>query len=561
METNGKMDQATMDRLMAAVSNAAETRTQLFQQYFGTMMDRRRDINTECGYPESGSITPWMLQAFHEREPLAARVNSLMAEECWKVYPEIVEDEDAEEPSEFDEAVRDLGQSLRGKSWHKPTESSGSAINSYLKRLDRQCGIGSYGVLLFGFDDGLDYSKPVKGVIEQGSDPTSEPQVGVNDAGHIELTPGPIKEPSFQRYTLTTNAPKQRPKLLFLRIFPQALAQVSQWENNRASPRFGQPVMYLITFNDPNQASFAYASPIETTRSVHWTRVLHVADNLASSEVLGVPRCVPVLNPLLDVQKIRAADGEGYWRNAFAQLFLEMLPEFADVPEDKAALRSMMEQMQNGLQRWGVLSGFSAKSVPPVIVDPTPHMDTQINVICIQLTCPRRIFEGSERGELSSAQDSDEWAGRVQGRRDDFCTPSIVCGFYDRLIMVGVLPEPEQYIVKWPKKASLTEQEKATVAMTKTQALVAYISGGGEQMVTPLAFLSQWLDFDDEEAEQMLEDVEEHLEEKEQEDIEKQQMLIAKGLVPDPTAPKPLPPVKLRDGETLVKQEDGLPLA
>lgn len=581
-ETNGKApapDQVTVNRFLEAVANAAETRTQLARQMFSTMMDRRRDINAECGYPESSTVTPWSLQCLHDREPIAARVNELMAKECWKLFPQVTDQEKpGKKQSPFDLAVLELNRGLKGRSWHKPTKDQGSIVNSYLKRLDEQCGIGAYGALLLGFDDGLDLMLPVKGVDERGSDPTDMPSSMPDlyagswipfsgsqvQGGQVYGPNKPTRNSSFKPYSLTVNADKTKGrKLLYMRVFPQSLALVSQWENNRASPRFGQPLMYFITFNDPNQTSFSYGSPLGTTRNVHWTRVIHAADNLASSEVLGVPRCMPVLNPLLDIQKVRSADGEGYWRNAFAQMFFEMLPEFADATADKAGMRNMMEQMQNGLQRWGVLEGFSAKSVPPIIVDPTPHMDTQINVICIKLGCPRRVFEGSEEGQKAGSQDSDQWEGRVEGRWDEFDIPHVITPLYDRLIMVGCLPEPEQYFVIRNRKSSLTEMEKATVALTKTQALVAYIGGGGENVITPIDYLEQWLEFDPEKAERMLEDAEEHVADKEQEDMDKQQDLIKKGLAPDPMVPKLQPPgapVKIKEDESLVDPATGKPV-
>lgn len=523
-----------------------EIRTMLAGRFLQQGFDTRRNINHECGYPETGAVTAELLHALYEREPIADRVVNLFPRECWKMQPLVYEKEKTEATTPFEISWDELGKSLRGVGWNK--QECGSTVYEYLERLDVQCGIGSYGVLLLGYDDGLDMSLPVKGVIESGSAPASKE------------TPYPQAN---QVYRLTTNAAAINGRqLLYLRVFPQALAAIAQWENNFTSPRYGQPVMYSLTFHDPNTTvSDTATTPTGSTRQVHWTRVLHVADNLASSEVLGVSRMLPVLNALLDCQKIRAADGEGYWKNAFAQLFLEMLPEFADLTKDENSLKDMMEKMQNGLQRWGAMEGFTVKSVPPVIVDPTPHYDVQLRAICIKLGVPQRVFEGSERGELASSQDADSWESRLKGRRHSFIKPRIIEAFVNRLIMTGVLAEPGEdgFTVEWPEIDTVTPTEKAQIALVKTQALTNYVSGGGEQLVAPIDYLTRFLSFTDEEAQAILDESVAHMEEQDQLDMEKQQEKIDAGLAPDPTAQSPALPIKMKDGEKLVAP-DGKPL-
>lgn len=542
-ETNGHAERVLDARMKEAVVNALETRTMISRQLYGQSIDRRRDINHECGYPATGSVTIEQLQDFYDREPVAARVVELFPKECWKVEPLVYEEEDSETVTPFETSWDELGKSLRGIGWHE--QEAGSIVWEYLQRLDVQCGIGNYGVLLLGFDDGLDLSMPVKGVEEAGS------------AARSKEMPNPSVNEVY-RLTVNAKAIKGR-KLLYVRVFPQVLAQVTQWEANPSSLRFGQPIMYQLTFNDPTQ-SLSVSNPMGSTRNVHWTRIIHVADNLGSSEVLGVPRMLPVLNPIYDVQKVRAADGEAFWKGAFLQIYLEMLPEFADVPRDAESLRNMMEAMMNSGQRYGALEGYSAKSIPPAVVDPTSHFDTPIRAICIKLAVPQRIFEGSERGELASSQDADSWESRLKGRRNGFVTPRIIAPFVNRLIMVGVLQAPaESYCVEWPEAEVLTPLEKAQITATRTQALSAYIGGGCEAVVTPMDYLTRYDHFTEEEATAMLEAAEEQALEDEEADIEQQKRMIDEGLAPDPTDPGPQLPIKMKDGEKLV-MPDGNPL-
>ena len=92
-------------------------------------------------------------------------------------------------------------------------------------------------------------------------------------------------------------------RLLFMRVFPEYLVQVVQYEADIRNPRFGQPLMYWVTLNDPRQPHTGVGLPLATVR-VHWDRVVHVADNLQSSEIFGTPRDQPVLNNLLSLEKL-----------------------------------------------------------------------------------------------------------------------------------------------------------------------------------------------------------------------------------------------------------------
>src|SRR4029077_9047423 len=184
-------------------------------------------------------------------------------------------------------------------------------------------------------------------------------------------------------------------QLLFLRAFPESLAKVVRYESDRASPRFGQPLEYLVTVNDPNLQSLSEIGPATGTMSVHWSRAIHVADGLGSSEVFGTPRMQPVLNRLLDLRKLYGGSAEMYWKGAFPGFGFQSPPEFGgDVDVDVASLRETTEAYMNGLQRYLVATGLQIEQLAPQVVDPTPQILTQIEAICIQIGVPKRVFAG-----------------------------------------------------------------------------------------------------------------------------------------------------------------------
>ena len=423
------------------------------------LFDRRRDINDECGYPKTSTITPEAYQDLYEREAIAARVVEVIPKECWQTQPSVYEEEDADQITEFEKAWDTLGNGLRGKDSYYQDEE-GSPIWDYLCRLNIQSRIGSYGILLFGFDDGKELNTPV-----------------VQGKGM---------------------------ELLYLRVFPEALARISQFEADTSSPRFGQPNMYTVTFNNPND-NHSGTGVVLATREVHWSRVLHFADNLESSEIYGVPAMRPVLNSLLALQKLYGCSAEMYYKGAFPGISLETDPSLGgDVTIDPTAIKNMIESYQNGLQRYLTLTGLSANSLAPQVVDPTPQITVHLEAISIKLGIPMRVFKGSERGELASSQDDTDWNERKKEYQCYCLTPRLIIPFVDRLIQLGILPEPKGFSVWWPGIDSQTEAEKTDIAVKKTQAITTYTQGGGEALVPPLDYLTTFLGMDEEEAQAIL---------------------------------------------------------
>lgn len=543
-------------RVQEMIANAVTSRMELMRR----MEVGGHELYRDCKYPNTNEITADYCRDFFDREPLANRVVRMMPLECWQQTPHVFETEDPDDNTPWEDAWADVTRQLRGESsWYQDEE--GSPVWEALKRVDIASGIGFFGLLFLGFDDGLPLDQPVDGVVSftKNSRPTEEITVNKNgapftesasvselykqigtDAQYVGVELSPSEYPSTQP------AKKQR-KLLYLRVFDETLVQVVQYEADLRNPRFTQPVMYRVMLTDPRDVQKGGIGLAMTTVRVHWSRVIHVADNLHCSEVFGPPRMRPVVNPLLDVQKVRGGGAEGQWRGAFPGYSLESNPQMgADVDINPDDLDEMMHEYYSGLTRTLQLVGMQAKPLSPQSNDPTAHINAATEAICIQLGCPVRVFKGSERGELASSQDDASWNDRIKERRNNYITPRIIVPFIDRLIAAGVLPIPKAnqngkrvqgtngaqrrgggvgdadkgtagvigngtqrrggYSVKWPDLDSNTEKDKATIALTKTQALAAYISGQCETVMPPQHWLVDFTGFcDDEQAQDMLE--------------------------------------------------------
>lgn len=565
----GFSDPIAMNRLHEAVS--AVTRNYGTHDRFawqrngstGVDPDPRRSLEDEFGWPIAPDPTTY--DRLYNWDTIGARVVALPPLQSWRVDPKIYETED-ETVTAFEESVDEFVASLRGENnWYRPDpEQGGNPFFSVLRRgdvLSRRC---RYGVVWYGFDDEEDPGMPVTGLVEKGSLPMrlQPPSSKGGKATLVKEYADPGKK--VVNYSIARNAElkqeiaekgKGNRKLLFMRPFPESQAYVTRWEANRNSPRFCQPLEYNITTLDPG-AGFWGAGMPTTTQRVHWTRVVHIADTFhhaTSSDVLATPAMQVPLYDVLDARKISGAGPEAFYRNAFTRLFFETIPQLgADVLVDDEALRDMMEEMENGSQRHGRLTGMHANPVSPTVVDPNPHVDAKLKRIAIHLSKPKRIFEGSERGELSSDQDEKQDAADVRGRQERYCSESIIAPAVNRLIMVGVLaePGPDGFKIEWPDGGVDSDSDQADVFMSRMTAFSTAVGQGGSVVdLIGEKKVYEEAGYSDDEAQQLVDEHEKRQAEEEdlmaqqaQDARDQQAQDIADGIAPDPNkVPPPHP--------------------
>jgi hypothetical protein len=410
-------------------------------EFFRKLLDPRRSIEDECGFPKIGYIDPEVYVQLFEREAVAARVVEVFPKECFQVMPSVYEDDDEEVVTPWEEAVSNLGMKLRGEqSYYNGREEN--PLMRYLYLADVEARKGSYGIILLGLKDG-NWSQPAPGFDEVNSTGVGDDEPLATEKGIGKLG-DPTRNHGIYSFTLNTDkAVEAGQELLYLRVFPEHLAPVTRFEANPTSPRFGAPLQYLITLNDPRNTQWTGIGLSAATLSVHWSRVIHVCDG----ETFGIPAMRPVLNNLLSLRKLYGGSGEMYWRGAFPGYSFETVPQLGgDVQLDRQGLLDDYENYSNGLQRAMVLMGLQMKSQSPQVVDPTAQINTQIEAICIQLGIPKRVFMGTERGELASSQDDKAWNDRLRQRQATYITPKIIVPFFDRLIALGVLPKPSKEV-------------------------------------------------------------------------------------------------------------------
>jgi hypothetical protein len=505
----------------------------------------------------------------YEREGIASRVVSIYPTETWAVEPEIYEDEDIGTTTAFEAAWENVNQRL--------------GMLEKMSRLDELCGIGHYGVLFVGVDDGLSYENPIAGVEEKLYEifmrdrakkkagpakpgttpneqtpaekgavvPAKESQQAALGAGTRNVF-GDIRPHYPGEYGSLENEPQKLPpgamnptdrlagkngqaiakkpvtpkrEILFVIPLDETQATISELENDPNHWRFGKPKYYNLTFFDPTSYSGMFAVPTGSQTRVHWTRVVHVADNCKSNEVFGQPRQKKVYNYLLNIRKILGGSAEMQWKVGFPGYAFEVPPEINDQVElDREGLAKEVDLYMNTLKKYMSLQGVQAKVLQGNVSDPTPVIDTQILAICIAIEVPKRVFMGSEEAKLASIEDATAWLNRVKARQHKQVTPRLVRPIVDLFIAIGTLPDAE-YQVDWADLHSTSDADRAAIAAQLTQAIVQYIAGGGDSLIPPLEFLTLILQMDKETAIAALQAAEERLTELEgphQEQIDQQ---------------------------------------
>lgn len=413
------------------------------------------NIEAECGYYDTAEMTPDFFRERYTRWGLGARVVNIWPDECFALHPEIYQNE-----------------SNKSTTWERRLDDlvNDKLFYHHVHRLDRLSGIGKFGILFIGLNDGGNLERPPAGIDEKTGENKKDKEYDVN----------------------------------YFRAFDQALVTVSQIDTDPRSPRFGEPTEYLLNFT-ADQKDEAPLATLKDIR-VHWTRVQHAADNRLTSEVNGEPRMKPVMDYLTDCRKILGGAGEMFWKGGFPGYTFEQSPELiGGVTLDEESVRSQMWAFQQGLQRYLATVGGKWSSLTPQVADPSNHLQWNINMICMTLGVPTRIFMGSESGHLASTKDDDHWRRRVLGRQGNYLEPRIMRPLLAKLMNLGVLPKIKKYTINWRDLKALSEDEKADIALKKVQALAQYATGDVNQLIPARILLTHVMGFTEETA-QLIED-------------------------------------------------------
>jgi len=410
-----------------------------------------RDLYAALGYPKNPTFDQY--ENKFRRQDIAKRVINAFPESTWRGKPNIFEtDEDTD--TAFEKSLKEAMSRID--------------FYQYFLRVDKLAGIAQYAILFVGFNDGDNLDQPVNNATE----------------------------------------------VLYTQPYSQKNAPINSYESDTKNERYGLPKDYKLNLGSAEEGDGSITSA-NTEQIVHWSRVIHVAEGLTESNILGTPRLECIYNRLENLELILGADAEAWWRNAYPGLSLEQEP--GTTIEDTDDLEDEIDEYIHNMRRVIKLKGMKANVLSPSIADPEKHVDVQIKMIAGATKIPQRILTGSERGELASSQDKENFDNAVAERRIDFAEPMILRAFIDRLVEAGVIDAPgeEGYFVVWPDIESLSDKDQADIGKLRAETLKAYLDAGGDMLIPPLRFLVDVMGYEEDEAKVMLKDIEKRIDEEE----------------------------------------------
>jgi phage-related protein (TIGR01555 family) len=427
-----------------------------FNARLGKSYGTNRDIYTALGYTKTPQYSDF--EARYMRQDIAKAIIDAMPKAAWREDPKVKENEDEVADTPFEKAWKELQKEL--------------GIYSRMRRVDMMARVGQYAVLLLGFSDTqaeYDLSRPV----ERGS--------------NLELR--------------------------WVQPYTQQNADILEYDLDPTSERFNLPELYAINTNTGS----GDASKGLSLR-VHHERVLHVPGELFESDVFGIPVLQNVLNRLQDVELVAGGSAEAFWRIAFPGMAF-IADEMADFdPQTASDFNDEIDEYIHSMKRYLRLQNMKVEKLSPDVASPKDQIDSLLKLISGGTGIPLRMLTGTERGELASSQDMKTWKERVDEHRQDYTEPVILRPLIDKLIDLGVLPEPsDPYWVDWPDLESMSDKDKIEIAKSATEAISKYAGTPGADMVVPVdTYRKKYLGFTDEENKDIENEVEQLMRDEEE---------------------------------------------
>ena len=359
-----------------------------------------RNIANALGYKDKLEVEDYRKR--YKRNAIARRVVDSFPKATWKGWGELIENEDPTVITPFEQAWFDL--SYKHKVW------------PMFNRVDRLAGVGRFAVLLIGAPGNLESELP-------------------------KATPS-------------------NKEILYLAVHGDGDIEVESLVTDFADPRYGLPLFYKLKAK--RIAGNLTGASID--KKVHWTRCIHVADGLLDNELYAEPRLECVWNNLDDLDKIVGGGSEAFWLRAHQGYQFDLDPSITLDEQGETDLKEEVDEFIHGMRRALRTRGVKVTTLGSDTADFGQNVDAVLKLVSAGSTIPVRILVGSERGQLASTQDADNWEDRVQMRREEFAEPFVVRPFINRLIEYGYLPEPAWFDVRWPV-TELSAGEKAALAL------------------------------------------------------------------------------------------------
>lgn len=389
-------------------SETSISRRDLFSNGLFNTHGGERDMFEVLGYPMSLS---WeQLFVAYRRMGIATRLTRGIARSCWRDIPEIkVDDEQV-----YEEELKILAKKRMFRK---------------LEQADTLNRIGRFSILFVGVQDGEKPDQPL-GKAFGG-------EKAIND--------------------------------IYFQAYSEDGTEVVEYEEEPSNPRFGMPVKYQLTTRTVGNEKLQVDT---TSRIVHWTRVVHIAEDALDNDLEGMSALEPIFNWLIDLIKSEGGSSEAYWINA-QRILAFMAKEGvgnAD-PEELEQLKKEIEEFTNGMRNGIRLGNVDVKSIDTTMIDPKETILGALKLIAGATGIPLRILTGEGGGQTTGSEDKAAYNTLIKDRQDLMCSDWLM-QVLNILGMSGVIDElPINAEVDWPVNEALNELEKSEVRKNTGTAL------------------------------------------------------------------------------------------
>jgi hypothetical protein len=352
---------------------------------------------------------------YARREGVANRVAFGVPASCWRggfIVKEGTPDEESD--SILDDEINKLNL---------------KQLFSRFERADVLNRMGAFSVLFVGVPDGLDFDQPI----------------------------GSVSGDGFNS--------------IYFRPFAYDGIEISKWNTDENSERYGMPELYQLEVmgrgdNEKSQQT--------QTIVAHYTRVIHLAENLLDNDVEGIPALEPIFNRILDIDKATGGAAEAYFRNARGKIAFEVDPEFSSsLMNDSAAKESFDKAGKAFTNNWQdqiVAVGSKINAITTPHQSPIDTVKVALWEISGNTGIPLRVLTGEGAGQLAGSEDRLAYNALICDRQSHVCAVW-VRSLLDILSMANMIDLPQNYYVEFPLDEPSTAMDKALLNKTNAESL------------------------------------------------------------------------------------------
>jgi len=291
-------------------------------------------------------------------------------------------------------------------------------------------------------------------------------------------------------------------KLLLLTPYPWSRVNVSKYDTDDSSFRFGKPLVYEIERGDGG------------TLKVHWSKIIHDAPRIFDDPVEG-----------MSVVQILYDDATAF-RNMRWGLYQTIFRYGSGFPHIHlpGATRKQIQDMINAGEfdyinsRGFFVTGGKGDDketidfigVQGVTLNPDPYLKMSFENFSLASRIPQDIFKGVSAGRITGSEFNERNYYKYISGEQNSKTP-VVRSLVDRLLATGQIepadgrvkfPPGSEYVVEWYSAFELNEVDQTRIALWKS---TTYKNYGAFMMVDEIRALEKLKPLKDEKGQVVLE--------------------------------------------------------